>query len=258
MPLGRSPGQRVPGGGTGRIFGAASENAGTLLLFDIDGTLLLRASAPHRHALLGALVSVYGIEDPGAHRVSAAGRTDTQIARDLATACGLAEGRFDASLEDFRAACATAFDLLCPASLEPNLAPGIPAVLATLAADPAIKLSLLTGNYEAIARTKLERAGIGHYFPSRQGAFGSDAEQRDLLGPIARARAGTASKPYPREQTVVIGDTPLDIACARADGLRVIAVATGPYDSAELVHADAVLPDAHSLPELLANARLGS
>lgn len=222
-----------------------------LLLFDIDGTLLLRASDPHRRALLDALTRVYGLDDPGSQAVAAAGRTDTQIARDLAIACGLPEGRFDARLEEFQAACTRSFLRCCPESLASHVAPGVLEVLDALSRERTVRLSLLTGNYEPIARLKLERAGIAHYFPANQGAFGSDAEQRELLGPIARERAGAPGPPYSRALTTVIGDTPLDIACARADGLRVIAIATGPYSAAELTAADAVLPDAGQLRDAL-------
>ena len=222
-----------------------------LLLFDIDGTLLLRASESHRRALLDALTLVYGLEEPGSQAVAAAGRTDTQIARDIALACGLPAGRFDASLDEFQLACAAAFERHCPPSLESHLAPGITDALEALSLDHGVKLSLLTGNYEPIARLKLERAGIGHHFPSGQGAFGSDAEQRELLGPIARERAAAPGPPYRRALTTIIGDTPLDIACARADGLRVIAVATGPYDQAALTHADTVIANATELQAAL-------
>jgi len=225
-----------------------------LLLFDIDGTLLLRASAAHRAALLDALHGVYGLSDPGAATVLAAGRTDGQIGRSIAVACGLPARRFDELAGDFQTAVITAFERRCPPTLAKHVAPGIRELLDGLSADPAARTSLLTGNYEPIARMKLDRAGIGHHFPPGQGAFGSDAEQRDLLGPIARARAGTEQSPYPREQTTIIGDTPLDIACARADGLRVIAIATGPYAAAALAAADAVAADAYALRVILRSA----
>ena len=105
----------------------------------------------------------------------------------------------------------------------------------------------MTGNFERIARLKLARAGIGDWFPEGQGGFGSDAEDRALLPPIARARAGG----WPRERTVVIGDTPRDIACARADGLRVVAVATGPFAVEELADADAVVDSADAVVPVL-------
>jgi phosphoglycolate phosphatase-like HAD superfamily hydrolase len=114
------------------------------------------------------------------------------------------------------------------------------------------RLGLLTGNYEAVARLKLSRAGIGRYFPAHQGAFGSDGEDRAALPAIARRRAGSPGHPYPREQTIVIGDTPRDVACARADGLRCVAVTTGPFGSNELREADAVVTDVDALRAVLA------
>ena len=109
------------------------------------------------------------------------------------------------------------------------------------------RFSLVTGNYERVARLKLARAGIGSWFPEGQGGFGSDAEDREALPPIARERAGG----WPRERTVVIGDTPRDIACARADGLRVVAVTTGPYGVEALADADAVVDSAAAVVPVL-------
>jgi phosphoglycolate phosphatase-like HAD superfamily hydrolase len=108
-------------------------------------------------------------------------------------------------------------------------------------------LSLVTGNLAPIARIKLERAGIGHHFARGQGGFGSDHEDRTELPAIARLRAGRRGVPYPREETVVIGDTPLDIACAHADGVRCVAVTTGPFDAAALGAADAVVSSAREI-----------
>jgi phosphoglycolate phosphatase-like HAD superfamily hydrolase len=205
----------------------------------------LGASAEHAAALREALAMVYGAAIRG--RVSAAGRTDTAIARDLAALDGVGTARFDAGLEEFKAACAEAFAARCPSSLRGTLAPGMAELLSSLTGRDGVRRSLVTGNYESVARLKLERAGIGHHFALGQGGFGSDAEHRDELPPIARHRAGD----YSRASTIVIGDTPLDIACARADGLRVLAVATGPYPASELTGADAVAADGWELAQLL-------
>ena len=129
--------------------------------------------------------------------------------------------------------------------------PGIAPVLERLAARPEAKPGLLTGNYEVVARLKLARAGIGRYFPSGQGAFGSDAEDRAALPAIARRRAGVVGVPHPRQHTIVIGDTPRDIACARADDVHCVAVATGPFTAEQLEGADAVAADAAELGRLL-------
>ena len=216
-----------------------------LVLFDIDGTLLLRASAEHAAALREALSSVYGVAR--FERVGAAGRTDTAIARDIAAADGVGQERFDAGISELQATCAEAFARLCPPSLARHVAPGIPELLDGLAARGGVRCSLVTGNYEPIARLKLERAGIGHHFEKGQGGFGSDAEDRDLLPAIARARAGGQA----RERTIIVGDTPADIGCARADGLRVLVVATGIFTADQLSGADSVSADAFELAGVL-------
>jgi phosphoglycolate phosphatase-like HAD superfamily hydrolase len=113
------------------------------------------------------------------------------------------------------------------------------------------QLALLTGNVEPVARLKMTRAGLGHFFPRGQGAYGSDHEDRAALPPLARRRAGSRQAPHPREETVVIGDTPRDIACARADGSRVVAMTTGPCSADELQGADAVVDDVAGLERAL-------
>jgi phosphoglycolate phosphatase-like HAD superfamily hydrolase len=231
------------GGGPGA---GGRDNGSVLVLFDIDGTLLLRASEEHASALRGALAAVYGVETTA--KVPAAGRTDTAIARELAALGGVDAARFDQGLERFKELTAARFAQCCPPSLRDRVAPGMGELLAALAARGDVRCSLVSGNYEAVARLKLARAGIDHHFPAGQGAFGSDAEARNELPPIARARAGGC----PRERTIVVGDTPLDVACARADGLRVLAVATGPHAASELGGADGVAADGWELGELLA------
>ena len=217
-----------------------------LLLWDIDGTLLQRASVEHAAALHRALREVHGELDTESARVTAAGRTDGAIARDILVACGLQTDRIDAEVEAVARATAAAYEEMCPASLAEKVAPGILDLLPELQREH--RFSLVTGNFEPVARLKLERAGIGHFFPPGQGGFGTDAEAREELPPIARARAGG----WPRERTVVIGDTPNDIACARADGLRVIAVTTGPFSASDLRDADVVATSPDELRETLA------
>jgi phosphoglycolate phosphatase len=193
---------------------------------------------------------VHGLAELHPAPIEAAGRTDGAIVRDMLAASGVAGEAVDALAHEVWRRAVPAYEALCPADLSAKLAPGVPALLEALAARPdAFRLSLVTGNLEAIARLKLDRAGIGRYFPAGQGGFGSDHEARDELPPIARARA--ADPPWPRERTVVIGDTPRDIACARADGVRVAAVATGPFAIDALADADAVVDDARALLPVL-------
>jgi phosphoglycolate phosphatase-like HAD superfamily hydrolase len=222
-----------------------------LILFDIDGTLLLRAHLEHRDALADAVHDVWGVRDPGPEAVRAAGRTDGEIAREICLLGGVAAARIDAGRDAFRVACAEAYARRCPRDLRDRLAPHAPELLAALAGRDGVRLSLVTGNLEAVARLKLGRAGLGAFFAAGQGGFGSDAEDRSELPAIARRRAGEDGRPYPRARTVVVGDTPNDIACARADGLRCVAVATGPYGAGELGAADAVVASLGELPAAL-------
>jgi phosphoglycolate phosphatase-like HAD superfamily hydrolase len=182
--------------------------------------------------------------------VEAAGRTDLAIARDLLAAAGVRRDAIDASAAAVARAAVEAYARLCPQDLSRHVAPGISQLLGELGARPhEYRLSLVTGNLEPVARLKLERAGLGGYFPAAEGGFGSDAEDRDALPAIARARAGPPA--WPRSRTVVIGDTPRDIACARADGVRVVAVGTGPFGVEALADADAVVDDARALLPVL-------
>ena len=151
-----------------------------------------------------------------------------------------------------REECCRAYAELCPPDLRHTVAAGVEQLLAWLSHQAEIELGLLTGNYEPVARLKLSRAGIGKYFGAGLGAFGSDSEDRAALPAIARRRAGMRGTPHERGRTVVIGDTPRDIACARADGLRCIAVASGPYGADQLSEADAVVHDARGLQAALA------
>lgn len=226
-----------------------------LLLFDIDGTLVWRASAEHAEALRIAIKEVHGVDTRTIRRrISAAGRTDGEIARILLLDAGVPADVIDERAPEVSAACCEAYVRLCPADLSDRLVPGVTDLLAWLAGRDDARLSLTTGNFEAVARLKLKRAGVGRYFPAGQGAFGSDSEDRAALPHIARKRAGHDGIEHPRARTIVIGDTPRDIACARADGVRCFAVATGAAQAAELTGADAVAADPSQMQQLLESA----
>ena len=229
-----------------------------LLLFDIDGTLLIEAADAHRDAIYDALRVVHGVTRPDPRGMEAAGRTDADIARALLVNAGVSADRIDARADDLRIAACEAYARLRPADLSARVAPGMAELLAQLAAREDTILSLVTGNFEPIARMKLDAAGIGGFFASGQGGFGSDDESRAELPAIARRRAGGGDEPWSRERTVLIGDTPRDIACARADGVRVVAIATGPFAAGELTAADAVARDAHALGAILRDMRTSS
>jgi phosphoglycolate phosphatase len=218
-----------------------------LLLFDIDGTLLQRSSMEHSRALREAAARVHGLAELDGH-VEAAGRTDEAIVRDLLLAAGVSAADADLRWDEVASAAAAVYGELCPLDISDRVAPGVVSLLTALVGRrEEFRLSLVTGNIEAVARVKLARAGLGSWFSPGQGAFGSDHRSRAELPALARHRAGG----WPRERTVVIGDTPRDIACARADGVRVAAVATGPFAVEALADADAVVDDARSLLPVL-------
>ena len=217
-----------------------------LILFDIDGTLVPGRPQAHQDALIEALVDAYGIEvaegeNPVAD-VEPWGKTDRQIVRDVLRRGGLSNEQVDARLETFESrACE-----LHSAAAEPR--DGTAAALDALHLA-GHSLALLTGNLEPIARQKMETCGLAGYFRAGQGAFGSDAEHRPDLVPLARSRAGD----HPREDTVLVGDTPLDIAAAHADGVRCVAITGRRFDRTQLeaAGADAVIDDFSELPGVL-------
>jgi phosphoglycolate phosphatase-like HAD superfamily hydrolase len=228
-----------------------------LILFDIDGTLVRGRPVEHQDALVRALVEVYGIalrdgENP-VRDVEPWGKTDRQILRDVLRPRGFEDEQVDALLEPFeRRACE-----LHSAAEEPLLS-GEPrdrtaAALAALR-DEGHQMALLTGNLEPIARQKMELCALAEFFPPGQGAFGSDAERRAELVPIARARAGQDGRPYPRAETLLVGDTPFDIAAAHADEVRCVAVTGRRFGRAELekAGAEAVIEELADLPDLVA------
>lgn len=230
-----------------------------LLLFDIDGTLLDVTADVVGDALRTALMTVHGVDTRAIRRhIPTAGQTDGEIARAILNDAGIPAQRIDALAatvrRTYREACAR---LLAP-DLSAAVLPGVRELLDWLVAQEQVRLGLLTGNDEQVARLKLRRAGLAEAFAPGQGAFGSDAEDREALPPIARRRAGTPGAPYPRRQTIVIGDTPRDIACARVDRLRCVAVASGPFAPETLADADAVVRDAAELRRVLVDWGVGS
>jgi phosphoglycolate phosphatase len=171
---------------------------------------------------------------------SKAGRTDRAIIADTLALAGMpvsAVGPFLAALTR------AAEDGAVPGEVRPL--PGAAAAIAALAATGA-RQSVLTGNVKPMAELKLERAGLRDHLDLDAGAYGDVHEVRAELVTAARATAGRIyGMSFDGPATVLIGDTPLDVAAALASGARVVAVATGSYSAAELAAAGAhvVLPD---------------
>jgi phosphoglycolate phosphatase-like HAD superfamily hydrolase len=209
-----------------------------LALVDVDGTLLLSDDPVVGEAFGGALRDCYPVEPPpdAVGRTDHPGQTAQRIARLVLRNEGLADARVDEHLEAWCARFAERYvALLAEADTSRwQAAPGAAEALTRLQ-EGGVRLALLTGNPEAMARARMERLGLAAFFPEGQGAFGCDAEERVDLLAIARERAGD----WPAERTVEIGDTPRDVESAHAAGVRAIHVRS-PRSRDEFAGADAV------------------
>jgi phosphoglycolate phosphatase len=209
-----------------------------IVLFDIDGTLIRSGGAGVR-GMNAAFERLYGVRG-ALDGVSLAGRTDRAIVGDVLRAIGVeptdrevARVR-EAYIEDLRV------EIKRPVADPAGVLPGVIAVLDAMTAAPHARVGLLTGNFEPGAAVKLSHFDLWERFPF--GAFGDDHVDRRALVPVAldRARRAGYATPAPN-RVVVIGDTPLDVDCAKAHGARAVAVATGPFDRAALAAAGADL-----------------
>lgn len=225
-----------------------------LVLFDIDGTLL-QCGRQVGGIFCGALRDVFGGHGP-LEGFSFAGKTDPMIVLELLRDLGLEEPAIRERLPEVR-------DLYL-ARLEQGLQrekmtllPGVVEMLDPLRRCPERIVGLLTGNWRGGAEIKLGRFGLNEYF--ELGAFGEDAADRRGLVPVALERA-TAQHgiSFDPADVLIVGDTELDVDCARHAGVRCVAVATG-FTSAERLRAagaDWVFADlreaAAALPELSA------
>jgi phosphoglycolate phosphatase-like HAD superfamily hydrolase len=220
-----------------------------VLLFDIDGTLVLTGGAGMR-AMTRAYHELFGVTD-ALSGVPLAGRTDAWILSQVALAHGFGSRASD--LQRFRD---TYLDYL-PVELQKDhprkmVMPGVRPLLDVLTTRADVHVALLTGNYERGARAKLEYFDLWRYF--RGGAFGDEALDRNSLVDQALLSIAACGGPAASAaETIIIGDTPLDVACAASSGARSIAVATGSYSPAALqaAGADVVFDDLSETADVL-------
>jgi phosphoglycolate phosphatase len=234
---------RRPKGRAPATFAAkGSSGASTLILFDIDGTLVLTGGAGGR-AMSRAFEEIFAIANAFTG-VPMAGRTDAWILSDAAAAHGIPPD--SPGLARFRDVYLRhlAIELEHPGASRKGVMPGVRTLLDALSDRDDVCLALLTGNYEAGARLKLEYFDLWKYFSC--GAFGDAAPHRNVLVPRALARVEACEgRTFAAADSVVIGDTPLDVGCAAHAGARSLAVATGSHSVDELraAGADAVIED---------------
>jgi phosphoglycolate phosphatase len=221
-----------------------------LLLFDIDGTLLLSGGAGAK-AMLATGQKLFG--DGFNFDLDTSGKLDTQIFAELTKLNPTLEMR--SRHNEFRDAYLKLLEFELNWDNKAFIMPGIEKLLEDLRKRQHITLGLLTGNYGPAAKLKLKAVNIQHDWFSVT-AFGDEAITRPDLVELALKRyEQTKEKLHPQE-VVVIGDTPRDVACAHAHGCVAFAVATGRWSVEQLqaARADIVvdnLNDATKLLELL-------
>lgn len=206
-----------------------------LLLFDIDGTLLT-CGTQVREVLEEVFSEVWGrrVEVDG---YDFAGKTDDQIARELLIGAGIGERELEAVLPRAKERYLEVLEERLDRR-GMRLLPGVVELLERLGGRAGVAVGLLTGNWERGGRTKLARFDLNRHFPF--GAFGDGHADRLALPPTAWRRAREhVGRSFAPEETWIVGDSPLDVACAREHGIRCLAVATGWTAAEELAAAGA-------------------
>ncbi len=200
-----------------------------VLLFDIDGTLVRTAGAG-KAAMQGALRSAFGLGDL-VDRVPFSGRTDPAIMRDL-----LAEHGVDVTPGNVRLLADTYLSNLdrCLTELGGEVCPGVRELLDALVKDGRVTLGLVTGNMKRGAERKLAHFGLWDYFGAGGGFGDVHLDRDDVARDAVLSVADYRGRPAGENEVWVIGDTPLDVRCARAVGARAVAVATGWHTLDEL------------------------
>jgi len=216
-----------------------------LILWDVDGTLVWIGRAT-RDAFDRAVASVLR-QAVGDHGVSFGGKTDPQIALEIMSELSVSEEEarrhLPGVLQALEREMELAVDLLRD---DGQVLPGVLDLLERFDRQPHVVQSVLTGNTEANGRLKVGAFGLDRFLDLEIGAFGSDHPDRNELVSVALRKMeelrGWRSPPH---DVWVVGDTPLDLACARAAGARCLLVATGrvPFDELSQAGADATLPD---------------
>ena len=200
-----------------------------LVLFDIDGTLIHTEGAGVR-AFARAFEMEFKVPN-GTVGVNFAGRSDQSIAREMFGKHGVEPTKENVSHFFERYAFWLAHLLT---DTKGGIFPGVWRLIYEFQSqpDPPV-LGLLTGNIRLGAEIKLRRFNLWEFFSV--GAFGDDHEDRNGIAAIAYERGCRLLRERVRgDQVLVVGDTPRDIACARAIGARVLAVGTGEFTVEEL------------------------
>ena len=214
------------------------------MLFDIDGTLIRRAGAHHRQALVEAIRRTVNVETT-TDDVPVAGMLDRDILTIMMIRAGMKPAAIRKAMPAVVERAQSIYSRTVPV-LERKVCPGVRRVLQRLERRGVV-IGLVTGNLSRIGWRKMERAGLKPYF--RFGAFAEFAKDRAGLVRIAVRRARREGWISRKGSVALIGDHPNDVRAAKANGVRSVAVATGLISMDELrTHSpDVLLPDLRSL-----------
>jgi phosphoglycolate phosphatase-like HAD superfamily hydrolase len=222
-----------------------------VILWDVDGTLV-QTGGVGAEAFGTAIETLYGVS-AGNHGVSLAGKTDPQIAREILTVLDLhddVDTRLPGLLAETERLVAAGRDRI---RARGRILPGVAALLEALRRPDTVQ-TVLTGNTAANAAVKVGAFELDRWLDLEVGAYGSDDPDRNTLVDVALTRVERRYGPVDRSRVWVIGDTPLDAACAQAGGVRCLLVATGfaPRAALDVAGADHVVDDLTDAKAILA------
>ncbi|MFN0170495.1 MAG: HAD family hydrolase [Bryobacteraceae bacterium] len=218
--------------------------ASALVLFDIDGTLVRRAGPHHREVLVDAIRQVTGLETT-TDGIPLHGMLDPDILTEMMRRVGVSSKRTRRVMPEVIEQAQRMYVRCCP-DLRRKTCPGVRMVLQRLHRRGVVA-GLVTGNLVRIGWKKMERAGLKHHF--RFGAFAGMAPDRAALAALAIRHARRERWIRPGTPISLVGDAPTDIAAAKANGIRSVAVETGISTREELaaLAPDVLLPSLQDL-----------
>ncbi|MBI5326589.1 MAG: HAD hydrolase-like protein [Ignavibacteriae bacterium] len=210
-----------------------NRNNQQLVLFDIDGTILIYKKYFSRKVFISIIKEVFGKELQISMLPGFSGMTDLQILKNICSIINIPETELNNNIRVIWTKLLAEFKKLSnPDCIE--LLPGVIELINLLSDDNNIHLGLLTGNFKENAYLKLSVFDLEKYFPF--GAFGCDSDSRNNLPEIAikRANAFYHFDNFSTDNTIIIGDSPMDIECAKANNIPVVSVATGVFSVNQL------------------------
>jgi len=222
-------------------------NAGprSVVLFDIDGTLIRNAGAHHKNALVAGIERVTGLSTT-LDGVATSGMLDRDLIAAMMRAGGASERRISAAMRRIVDECQDVYLRACAADLRERLCPGILPFLSELHGRGAL-IGAVTGNLSQIGWKKLELAGLREFFIV--GAFAQDGTTRTRLARVAVQRAKKAGLIARSSRISLVGDHMNDIEAAKANQFQSVAVATGvtPYEQLQASRPDILVRDVTEL-----------